>query len=437
MPSGIAQHGIAAIGIASQGIARLGLGAIYVASPLRDVLQWIWKFVFPTTGSDKSTNELDLDYVENACLQFDGVADYVQLPAAPSRSTLRVVADVKLRSSDYSFTLGLSYSGVGFVATGLGSYSSGGSPRLFIRSGNLAGDGYVQSAPVVSAIASYYDDKFHEVEFALDYDTSTLEWKIDGNSVYVGSLDGVASKTAVINAIGRHTSGFIGDSYNKADLSRVEIYLDEVLWYKSYHSETSGDTTYDISGNGNDGTLSGTIATMRTTDDDAPANNIDNGFSLYEHATSDDLLVPYGDDGNPLTITPPVGYTKTSDNPPCGVGRIHNYAESRVRQKDENTEFLTNPFWSADGINYDAKSIEDILAHYNLDDNVAFKWDEDCFLTDALTWPSAYQWTLEAALFIIAWLGTSCGAGSLEVAYDADGTPIYDEDGSVLLEPPA
>jgi hypothetical protein len=39
------------------------------------------------------------------------------------------------------------------------------------------------------------------------------------------------------------------------------------------------------------------------------------GFSLYEHASEPDLFVPLKSDGTALTITPPSGYTKTSDNP--------------------------------------------------------------------------------------------------------------------------
>ena len=43
--------------------------------------------------------------------------------------------------------------------------------------------------------------------------------------------------------------------------------------------------------------------------------NENQGCSLYEHGASPDILVPFGSDGLALTITPPSGYTKTSDNP--------------------------------------------------------------------------------------------------------------------------
>jgi len=77
-------------------------------------------------------------------------------------------------------------------------------------------------------------------------------------------------------------------------------------------SEGAGTTSYDKSGN-NDITW---VNAPTWSTQDVFAANFEHGFSLYEHATLDPLRVPYGDDGSPLTITPPSGYTKTSDNPP-------------------------------------------------------------------------------------------------------------------------
>jgi len=45
------------------------------------------------------------------------------------------------------------------------------------------------------------------------------------------------------------------------------------------------------------------------------------GYSLYEHASTADIFVPLKSDGTALSITPPSGYTKTSDNP---AGSYHN-----------------------------------------------------------------------------------------------------------------
>lgn len=51
------------------------------------------------------------------------------------------------------------------------------------------------------------------------------------------------------------------------------------------------------------------------------------GYSLYEHATEPPIRVPYGSDGQPLTLTPPSGYV-LSGHYPAGVR--HNGAETRI-----------------------------------------------------------------------------------------------------------
>jgi hypothetical protein len=77
-------------------------------------------------------------------------------------------------------------------------------------------------------------------------------------------------------------------------------------------AEGAGVIAYNT-GTGNHGTLTNS-PTWST--QDVFAANFEFGFSLYEHATLDPIRVPYGENGSLLTITPPSGYTKTSDNPP-------------------------------------------------------------------------------------------------------------------------
>jgi hypothetical protein len=407
------------------GIPFLRVLAFY--PPLYDALQWIWKFVSPATGSDKSGNGLDLDYVGNACLAFDGVSDYVDSGvAAPTANTDSIDIEVQFIMPDV--TLGLGY---GVIGSGTYDNAFG----IMCLAGQSVRIGVRGSSGIAQAIFSDVD--------AGTIVTARLQW--DGAEL-IGTVNGSAQTDtiALTGNISEGTSIKIGSS--EGCYTTQASYFEGTIFYaKSTISgkeftytfaEDSGGTAFDIAGNGNDGTLSGTIATMRTTDDDAPASNIANGYSLYEHATSDDLLVPYGDDGNPLTITPPAGYTKTADNPPCGLNLIHNRAESLLRQKAENTEFLDNPFWSADGINYDGKSIEDILAHYNFDDNIVFKWDEDCFVSNAVTWPIDYQWTPRAYLQIVEWLGTVCGAGNLEPELTAEGDYTYNVEGGIVFQSP-
>lgn len=83
--------------------------------------------------------------------------------------------------------------------------------------------------------------------------------------------------------------------------------------------EDIGAIHYDTSGGGNDATASGGVTW--TTANAIRSWNID-GFSLYEHASLGPLYVAYSGD-IPLVITPPTGYTKTSDNK---GGFLHNGA---------------------------------------------------------------------------------------------------------------
>lgn len=56
------------------------------------------------------------------------------------------------------------------------------------------------------------------------------------------------------------------------------------------------------------------------------------GYSLYEHATSDPIHVPYSN-GSPLTITPPTGYTLTEERP---SGKWHNGAYTSWKPNANN-----------------------------------------------------------------------------------------------------
>ncbi len=94
-------------------------------------------------------------------------------------------------------------------------------------------------------------------------------------------------------------------------------------------AEGAGDTIYDKSGNGNHSTITSTdLPAVWGNTQDVFANNVANGCSLYEHATLDKMYVPYGADGQPLTITPQTGYTKTSDNP---SGAWYNGSENPLQ----------------------------------------------------------------------------------------------------------
>lgn len=92
-------------------------------------------------------------------------------------------------------------------------------------------------------------------------------------------------------------------------------------------SEKVGPKLYDTSGNGNDGTITNGQADNWTTYQPNYFGGITDGISKYEHASLNPLYVKYGDDGDPLSITPPSGYTKTDDYPAV-VGLNTDYCEA-------------------------------------------------------------------------------------------------------------
>ena len=97
-------------------------------------------------------------------------------------------------------------------------------------------------------------------------------------------------------------------------------------------SEGVGSTVHDISGNGNDGTITNASTATEGAgfwagriDGEANAHNINNGFSLYESGAND-LRVPYVSGSAHPSPTVPGGYTLTSQNP--AVANSHNDAET-------------------------------------------------------------------------------------------------------------
>ena len=119
-------------------------------------------------------------------------------------------------------------------------------------------------------------------------------------------------------------------------------------------------------------------------------------------------------------------------NPPCdGVNRIHNNAESKIQQTEDGLK--DNPFWSANGTDYDAKSWADFIAHANFDNNVVLKWDSSCWLSDALTWAQDYSWTPSAYQLVLSWIGTPCWADALTPLTDVDDEYLIDANGELIF----
>ena len=84
----------------------------------------------------------------------------------------------------------------------------------------------------------------------------------------------------------------------------------------------------------NDGVLTNSIlANAWGATQDEYHYNLLNGFSLYEHASTADIRWPFKN-GAVKTLTPPTGYSKTSDNP---AGNYHNNAETLIDLDPDST----------------------------------------------------------------------------------------------------
>jgi len=107
-------------------------------------------------------------------------------------------------------------------------------------------------------------------------------------------------------------------------------------------SEESGDTSYDISGNGKDIAWQNSPSLSGTQDSYFHGEAV--GYSLYEHASTADILVPLKADGTALTITPPSGYSKTGDYP---AGPYHNNTQATLQGYLANSDSEADIYFGA------------------------------------------------------------------------------------------
>ena len=139
------------------------------------------------------------------------------------------------------------------------------------------------------------------------------DFTITNNGALCGVMTLVNPNVSVSN-IGRGTTTGLNCIIYEVSLTGV---------YHSTFAEENGDIVYNK-----------VVGGDHFTKVNAPANtlqnehhfNLDNGSSLYEHASLDPIRVPFGDDGNPLVITPQTGYTLTDHFPAIENG--HNTAET-------------------------------------------------------------------------------------------------------------
>lgn len=279
-------------------------------------------------------------------------------------------------------------------------YMGGGSiVYAFVKSheGTQKELGYISTATLGTTL-------FHT--FLLKRVGTKLTFYVDG--VAKGSVTYPATDTFMVD----RNLGYRGGPCTR---SRAWVDVAGVRVVDYTHAAGPALVEWDRSGNGNHGVYTTTsgIDTMATMDDNATPWNILNGFSLYTHATLPVLRVPYDINGDPISITPPTGYTLVSEHP---GGYLHNGAESTITQTDNFFIDGTINFYSADGATQDDKTYADFLAHEPFKDNLLLQWKSVggvCLGCEAMQLPLAYTWTkakYNAALAFMHKFTSDCGA---------------------------
>jgi hypothetical protein len=97
-------------------------------------------------------------------------------------------------------------------------------------------------------------------------------------------------------------------------------------------AEGAGAGVLDYSGNGNDGTIENAASNWGVTQDVLHSNLLE-GFSLYEHASSDPIRVKFVN-GSLRSFTPPTGYTLTGHYP---AGNYPIPAETEINFNPDST----------------------------------------------------------------------------------------------------
>ena len=223
---------------------------------------------------------------------------------------------------------------------------------------------------------------WHKVAFSWDSSTGLSTCIVDGDSITLikagaGSTTSTGTYDGETFKVGRREGGT--PYFANCRLANLNLTVDGEKLLNTPISEGAGTTSYDKSGNNNDITW---VNAPTWSTQDVFAANFEHGFSLYEHATLDPIRVPYGENGSPLTITPPSGYTKTSDNPPI---KGHNDFEGTL--DFVNTSIDRQPVPETARI--DAITTADISAFtfgmsIASDDNVFYR-DLDSVTNDRLT----------------------------------------------------
>jgi hypothetical protein len=298
----------------------------------------------------------------------------------------------------------------------------------------------------------------------------TLRMVYDGSGVtdadkiklYIDNIQQSLSYTGVIpssldNIVNKFNigCGFAGNVlFTTGLISYVSVSKDGGA-ASQYYPQGHGDYEYDVSGNGNHGTWSGTGSRYGYNKNGSTYLNTQ-GYSLWQKESNPDIQVPFDIDGDPLSLTPgtdiPTGYTHSYDN--ASGGSNWNMADALIDFDPDDTldsnldnfDRSNTTIYSADarsGVDYDAGNPYRFHIN-NLDPRIYLPWrnvgyrgkmfskiilgeyEELRYIREILNYSTDYTDGDEFRIM------RYCGY-SLIIQYDENGDYITDGDGYVLL----
>lgn len=346
-------------------------------------------------------------YTNNGCKKFDGTGDYAEVDSSAALGNFgtnsftievecdfttpaanrAIVSKYKTTTNERSWSLQLQTTGIFFASSTLGTSAT---------------------LKTISLSAASIPQRVARAVFTRVGTGMTVSFDGGAPIAMTGSgvVEDIFSSTAPIRI-----GSIVGGTYYNSHMSRVAI--PGIFDYSL--ADGPNLKLYDRSGLGHDATFTSTsgIDTMAATCDGASPLHIINGFSLYTHATLDPLRVPYDINGDPLSITPPTGYTLANEYP---AGYLVSNTESTITQTDDFFIDGTINFYSADGASQDDKTYADFLAHEPFKYNLLLQWKSVggvCLGCEAIQLPLAYTWTkakYNAALAFMHEFTSDCGA---------------------------
>jgi len=455
-----------------------GLHTTGVFSPLSlSPLQWLYSFLSPSTAVDK--NGLDGDYVESPCLTLDGSGDKVNVGALSGKPTSNFTIMVWAKPAAVSEQAWI------IEAGNTDCYIRHSGTTLLFRHNGI-GDGTTQKS------GFFTDTNWHHISCVWDgaktyiYKDAVLSTSENstgtlGSAAFTKFILGVSASAPS----GRYWAGSMaGVRAIPQALTPTEIAscMDgDCSFASSIHlplTEKSGDKAYDISDNGNDGTIA-------TADLDAVWSGTQDVSHPFAGEGGSKVLLDVDDTSIAVTdllTTHAVTSTGTAtvDNAVDGVitvvdGYVATISIDGVLTYDLKnfygstlpsssawatgvltggaehylpalasglTDVAGNPITNPAGILHNngphsikqkAENDEFLLTPFwsadeaNYDaksfedfaDHANFTNNvvlkcEDGFFIDALTWSIAYEWTLTSYDKMIRWIGDVCYTNSLE-----------------------